>query len=177
MPQFTLAVAYNSPLGKVNAPTNNFIMAISNEKLGGLKFAALGGLLCLLPSVVIYGLLSNKIPEIGLMAIYTLLIIFGIVYYKKRMRDWAKNVYLNKDTISYKIRGAMQEVSRADILQVEDTGVKNFPHEIILVLKKGGMVTFFPSPEFGRPYQKKLLKCLRNWLSNTSMEINGGAGI
>ena len=170
-------MAYNSPLGKANAPTNNFIMAISNEKLGELKFAALAGLLCLLPSVVIYGFLSNKIPEIALMAIFTILIILGIIYYKKRMRDWAKNVCLNNDTISYEIRGAVQEVSRADILQVEDTGVKNFPHEIILVLKNGGMVTFFPSSEFGRPYQKKLLKCLRNWLSNTSMEINGEAGI
>lgn len=140
-------------------------MDISDDRGGKLKVALLSSAIGSVISGIALAIFWDKFP------IFSILLsgssIFGaFVYFRNRIRCVVSEVQIIGNSILYIVNKKRVKICKDEILKIEDSGFNSAPHEIIIYLRSGKTVEFFPSKSFGDFYQGKLKVILRSWLAH-----------
>ena len=85
-----------------------------------------------------------------------------------KVRKWVNNVYINENTIDYEVGGQKIVLTKEDIQSFGDTGHTRVPHNVVIYLKNGKTVDFFPISKPSGIKESDSLTILKSWLASNS---------
>ncbi len=148
-------------------------MKISNDNWVKSKYLATSLVFFVILNIFFWIAFRDYLSSPAFLVSGFILLYVSYMVYLMKVRKCVNNVHVNENTISYEIGGHKNILTKEEIQSFGDTGHTRVPYEVVIYLKNGKTVDFFPIATPSSFKESDTLAMLKSWLaSNSRSQVN-----